>query len=76
MKASEILEIQLRACQKALDLAHATQQQALVLIHGVGKGSLRQEIHRLLDQTIWVKKYVHGYDNRYGYGATEVFFRS
>jgi len=42
----------------------------------VGKGSLRQEIHRLLDQTIWVKKYVHGYDNRYGYGATEVFFRS
>lgn len=76
MKPSEIMEIQLRACQKALDLAHATQQQALVLIHGVGRGSLRQEIHRLLDQTIWVKKYVFQYDNRYGYGATEVIFRS
>lgn len=73
--ASEILQIQLRECQKALDLAIATHQQALVLIHGVGRGTLKKEIHQLLDQTNWVKKYVHSYDSRYGYGATEVFFR-
>lgn len=73
--ATEILQIQLRECQKALDLAIATHQNALVLIHGVGKGKLKNEIFQLLNQTKWVKRYVNQYDNRYGYGATEVFFQ-
>lgn len=73
--ASQILQIQLREFQKALDLAIATHQEALVLIHGVGKGVLKNEIHIILDQTKWVKRYVNQYDNRYGYGATEVFFQ-
>lgn len=73
--ASEIKQIQLRECQKALDLAVATHQQALVLIHGIGNGSLKNEIHLILDQTKWVRKYVNHYDSRYGYGATEVFFQ-
>jgi len=73
--ASEMLQIQLRECQKALDLAIATHQEALVFIHGIGKGSLKNEIHLILDQTKWVKRYVNRYDNRYGYGATEVFFQ-
>ena len=73
--ASQILQIQLREFQKALDLAIATHQQALVLIHGVGRGVLKYEIHLILDQTKWVKRYVNQYDSRYGYGATEVFFQ-
>lgn len=73
--ASEILQIQLKECQIALDLAVATHQNALVLIHGVGKGTLKNEIHELLNQTKYVKRYVNTYDSRYGYGATEVFFQ-
>ncbi|MBL7765757.1 MAG: Smr/MutS family protein [Chitinophagaceae bacterium] len=72
---SEILEIQMAAFKKALDLAIATHQYALVLIHGVGKGVLKNEIHKHLNQTNHVKNYVNAYDIRYGFGATEVFFK-
>lgn len=72
--ASEIIHIQLRECQKALELAIATHQSSLVIIHGLGKGTLKEEIFKLLNQTKWVKRYVNQYDSRYGYGATEVFF--
>lgn len=71
---SEILSIQIKAFQQALDLAIATQQSALILIHGIGKGTLKQEIHKLLNQTKEVSRYVNEFDSRYGYGATKVFF--
>lgn len=74
LSPSLILEIQLKECRNALDLAIATHQHALVLIHGVGNGKLKNEIHRMLKQTKNVKRYVYDFDSRYGYGATEVFF--
>lgn len=72
---SEMLDIQLKEFQNSLDLAIATHQNSIVFIHGVGKGALKNEIHLKLNQTKWVYKYVNEYDTRYGYGATEVFFR-
>ncbi len=72
---SEMLNIQLKECQKALDLAIATKQYTIIFIHGVGNGKLKKEIHLLLDQTKYVHKYVNDYDIQYGYGATQVFFR-
>ena len=74
LSPSLILEIQLKECRNAVDLAIATHQHALVLIHGVGNGKLKNEIHRMLKQTKNVKRYVYDFDSRYGYGATEVFF--
>lgn len=74
MSNSAILQIQLKECQSALDLAYATHQHSIILIHGVGKGKLRDEIHLLLNQTNFVASYVYDYDVRYGYGATKVFF--
>jgi hypothetical protein len=75
MGASEILYIQLTEFRKALDLAIATHQHALIIIHGIGKGVLKNEINSILDQTNGIHKYVNEYDIRYGYGATKVFFR-
>jgi hypothetical protein len=75
MGASEILYIQLTEFRKALDLAIATHQHALIIIHGIGKGVLKNEINTILDQTNGIHKYVNEYDIRYGYGATKVFFR-
>jgi hypothetical protein len=72
---SEMLDIQLKEFQNALELAIATHQKSIVFIHGIGKGSLKNEIHFRLTQTKWVHKYVNEYNNKYGYGATEVFFR-
>jgi hypothetical protein len=74
LSPSEMLYIQLKACQEALDLAHATHQKMLILIHGIGKGRLKDEIHLLLNQTNYIKRYVYEYDPKYGYGSTKVYF--
>lgn len=71
----EIFMIQCKEVQNAVELAVALHKEQLTLIHGVGKGRLKEEIHLFLNQTKEVRKYVNQYDNRYGYGATEVFFR-
>ena len=75
LKAGEILEIQMRACQQAIDLAYATHQDMLIIIHGIGRGVLKTQINLLLNQTKGIKKYVNEYDGRFGYGATKVFFK-
>ena len=74
LDTATILDIQMRECQNALELASATHQRSLVLIHGIGNGKLREKVHSLLNQTKYVKRYVYDFDSRYGYGATEVFF--
>jgi len=47
----------------------------LIVIHGIGKGVLKNEISGILNQTNGIQRYVNEYDIRYGYGATKVFFR-
>lgn len=75
LSPSEMLRIQLMECQKSLDLAIATHQQTLIIIHGIGRGVLKNEINSLLNQTKGIEKYVNEFDVRYGYGATKVFFK-
>lgn len=70
----EILTIQLHEFQRFLDLAMAHRQHSMVVIHGVGKGKLREEVHIILQNTPAVRNFVNQYDVRYGYGATEIFF--
>lgn len=70
----QIVAIQLKTFEKYYDLAIAHLQPSLVVIHGVGSGRLRDEIHELLKHRKEVKTFVNQYDPRYGYGATEIFF--
>jgi hypothetical protein len=70
-----ILGIQLNEFQHYLDLAIAHKQHSLIVIHGLGKGKLRDEIHHILRQTPEVASFVNEYHSKYGYGATEVFFK-
>ena len=72
----EILTIQLKEFEKWYDLAVANKQQNFIVIHGIGKGKLKEEIHHLLKLKKEVKYFVNQYDNRFGYGATEIFFSS
>lgn len=69
----EILTLQLSALEKYLDLAIAHHQHNLIVIHGVGSGKLKDEIHEILKSRREVRSFINQYDPRYGYGATEIF---
>lgn len=75
MSNQEILDMQLREFEKWYDLAVTHLQPSLIVIHGVGSGRLRDEIHDLLKTRREVKTFVNQYDPRFGYGATEIFFQ-
>jgi hypothetical protein len=71
----EILSLQLKTFEKYYDLALAHIQPTLTVIHGVGEGRLRDEIHDILRLKKEVKSFVNQYHPLYGYGATEIFFQ-
>ncbi len=70
----EILSLQLKAFEKYYELAVAHYQPSLTVIHGVGAGKLRDEIHDILKLKKEVRSFVNQYNHLYGYGATEIFF--
>ncbi|MFN8251369.1 MAG: Smr/MutS family protein [Ferruginibacter sp.] len=71
----EILTLQLKTFEKYYDLAVAHHQPQLTIIHGVGAGKLREEIHEILRLKKEVKSFVNQYTERFGYGATEIYFQ-
>ncbi|MEO8711499.1 MAG: Smr/MutS family protein [Parafilimonas sp.] len=71
----EILTIQLKEFEKWYELAVAHYLPNLTVIHGVGIGKLRDEIHDILKTKKEVKTFVNQYHPRYGYGATEIYFQ-
>lgn len=75
MSNFEILTMQLKVFEKFYDLAVAHQQPTLTVIHGVGVGKLRDEIHDILRLKKEVKSFVNQYTAAYGYGATEIYFK-
>ena len=70
----EIISLQLKTFEKYFDLAVAHHQHSFIVIHGVGEGRLRDEIHDILRLKKEVKSFVNQYHHRFGYGATEIFF--
>lgn len=71
----EMLGIQLNEFQHYLDLAISQHQSSMIVIHGVGTGKLRDEVHEILKTVPEVKFFVNQYHPFYGYGATEIFFK-
>lgn len=74
MSPTDMLLLQISTLQHALIKAIAHRQYSMVVIHGIGKGVLKKEVHAVLKQTPEVKHFVNQYDFRYGFGATEIFF--
>jgi hypothetical protein len=72
---AEILDIQLKEFEKWYELALAHHQSHLIVIHGVGSGRLRDEIHDVLRLKREVKSFVNQYHPSFGYGATEIYFQ-
>lgn len=74
MSNLQIIALQIKTFEKYYELAIAHLQPSLIVIHGIGSGRLRDEIHELLKCRKEVKTFVNQYDPRFGYGATEIFF--
>lgn len=75
MSNFEILTLQLHEFERWYELALAHRQPSLIVIHGVGSGKLRDELHDILKTKKEVKTFINQYDLRFGYGATEIFFQ-
>jgi hypothetical protein len=71
----DILTTQLSTFEKYYELAVLHHQRELIIIHGVGEGKLRDEIHERLRYKDEVKSFVNQFHHAYGYGATEIFFK-
>ncbi len=75
LSQGEILEIQLKKFQEILDAAIVHQMQSIVFIHGVGNGTLRNQIHKLISKHPQVRTFMDARKEKFGYGATEVIFK-
>lgn len=71
----DILTIQLHEFEKYYQLAVAHRQPNLIVIHGVGTGKLRNEIHEILKTKKEVRTFANQYHPNFGFGATEIFFQ-
>ncbi len=75
MQADEMLRFQLEAFRKNLEAAIAHQYQSIIFIHGVGNGTLRNEIHKQLGKHPHVKTFKDARKEKFGYGATEIILK-
>ena len=71
MTNAEIVIIQIKHFQKALDNAINNHFRKLVVIHGVGNGRLKNEVRSILSTYSNLKVLDASY-SKYGFGATEV----
>ncbi|MBM3412701.1 MAG: Smr/MutS family protein [Bacteroidetes bacterium] len=71
----EILQIQLSHFEKMVERTIRNQHPTLVVIHGIGEGKLKNEIHQLLRQYKEVFSFDNQYHPRFGQGATTIQFQ-
>ncbi len=73
LQPSAILDMQLKAFEKFYEEAIAHRLASITVIHGIGTGKLKDEIHELLRHKKEVKSFVNRLHHLYGYGATEIY---
>lgn len=72
---ADILQIQLAELQKYLRIAINNRQDKMVIIHGLGKGILREEVHKILKAIPEIANTESGWQPGFGFGATVVSFQ-
>lgn len=70
-----ILQMQLTEFEKWYDAAIQHHMPNMTVIHGIGSGKLKDELHELLKTKSLVSRFVNQYHPAYGYGATEIYFK-
>lgn len=74
LKSNEILEYQLKQFEKAYDNALLSNLKELKIIHGVGSGVLRNEIHKRISSKKEVRFFEDSNKERFGFGSTIIYF--
>ena len=74
-RVSDSLQIQLDMFEKAIDNALVKGNSELWVIHGIGEGILKREVHKILNDYPHVKNYSNEYHPFYGWGATKIIFK-
>ena len=75
LSIQDILHIQLDHCQKFLEHSIVKGHDKIVIIHGVGKGTLKKEIAKILKTHPNVESFQDASVVEFGLGATEVFLK-
>jgi hypothetical protein len=72
---AEMLTIQMDTLRHYVQLALVHRQERMVVIHGLGKGRLREEVHAVLKKIPEIARFKNEWSGKYGFGATEIYFR-
>ena len=54
---SQIIQVQLQTCISFVQRSIRQHKKEIVIIHGIGKGILRNEIHKILKETVSIQEY-------------------
>jgi len=76
LTSGEKLNIQITAASDFVAEALKVGVSKAYLIHGIGKGKLKERIHEMLHCHPKVKTFKNEYHHKYKFGATEVIFRN
>ncbi|HRN93688.1 MAG: Smr/MutS family protein [Chitinophagales bacterium] len=72
--ATGALMLQLEQVERSIDAAVAARKMELRVVHGFGKGTLKEEIHKMLRKHPLVKSFENDYLPSYGWGSTLIKF--
>ncbi len=72
MSNSQILEVQMANFQRELNIAIRKKVKRLIIIHGVGEGTLKAAIKKELYESYPSIEHHDASYRKYGYGATEI----
>ena len=75
MNSFEKLQFQIFKAKEYLEEAHMLGIEKVYLLHGVGKGRLKDELTRMLKSNPTVHQFKNEYHGSFGFGATEVIFK-
>jgi dsDNA-specific endonuclease/ATPase MutS2 len=71
---NEILGSQLELFEKSFDQALLNNAKSLKVIHGIGSGKLRREIHKRISKRSEVHYFEDGDREKFGFGSTIIYF--
>ncbi len=75
MNAEESLAYQVQHFEIAFDKGISLDYERMTFIHGVGNGTLKYELRERLSSSKQIKSFRDAQKEKFGYGATEVFFK-
>ena len=73
-QVEDSLRIQLDMCEKGINDALIKGIHELWVIHGIGEGVLKREVHKILKDYPHIKEFSNIYHPQFGWGATKIIF--